>query len=160
MEGFAAYSPVTGNHLHEKRYLQKIAPFCATQAGLQDRPVPGMPKAIAAQWNTDPFEITPLLRHRDTQAWGQAWSQDLHPYTCPCRRCSISHARRPPMCSGASAGYQRVLPTHQPCATEKDVEGGKKYISLWCRVPRTMPRMCPLCFSLGHPKTLPPSPLS
>lgn len=71
-EGFAAYSPTAGNHWHEQCYLWEITPFRDTQAGLHDHPVPGMPKAMAAQWDSDPFEITPLLRHRDTQAWGQA----------------------------------------------------------------------------------------
>ena len=110
MEGFAAYSPIAGNHLREQCYLREIAPFRATQAGLQDRPVPGMTKAMAAQWDADPFEIAPLLRHRDAQAWGQAWSQDLHPYMGPGRRRSISRTRRPPTGSGVSAGYQTRPP--------------------------------------------------
>jgi len=62
VEGFAACSP---NHSRERCYLQETSPLRATQAGLRDRLVPGMPK-MAAQWDADPFDIALLLRHRDT----------------------------------------------------------------------------------------------
>ena len=160
MEGFVAYSPIAGNHLREQCYLREIAPFRATQAGLQDRPVPGMTKAMAAQWDADPFEIAPLLRHRDAQAWGQAWSQDLHPYVGPCGCRSISRTRRPPTCSGVSAGYQTRPPAAPARATFRKMRKEEK-IHL-ASVPGSSRRALyvPARIPPSHPETLTPSPLS